>query len=268
MQELSPQLEFFSGGYYEPILASIPSKDRVKQIEKLNTFIQKSFNQTPKGLWLTERVWDNSIILDLKACGIEYVIVDDYHFIASGYDRDNLNGYFLTEEGGEKMSLFPISQKLRYAIPFFENSEVNEILHEFKNHNGKNCAIIFDDGEKFGIWPKTYESVYEKEWLRDFFAKTIEDETIEVEFFSDYYSNQKPISLAYLPTVSYFEMVQNSYNFFWELPEVHARLDQKMTNAFNGVYEMHQKHKVHMRLAAYLVAVQRVAEAMRFRGWV
>lgn len=69
-------------------------------------------------------------------------------------------------------------------------------------------------------------------------------------------------------TVSYFEMVQNSYNFYWELPEVQKRLDEKMTTAFNGVYKMHKDRKVHMRLAAYLVAVQRVAEAMRFRGWV
>ncbi len=69
-------------------------------------------------------------------------------------------------------------------------------------------------------------------------------------------------------TVSYFEMVQNSYNFYWELPEVHARLDGKMTKAFNDVYKMHKDRKVHMRVAAYLVAVQRVAEAMRFRGWV
>ncbi len=69
-------------------------------------------------------------------------------------------------------------------------------------------------------------------------------------------------------TVSYFEMVQNAYNFYWELAEVHTRLDQKMTKAFHDVYVMHQTHRVHMRLAAYLVAVQRVAEAMRFRGWV
>jgi glutamate dehydrogenase (NAD(P)+) len=69
-------------------------------------------------------------------------------------------------------------------------------------------------------------------------------------------------------TVSYFEMVQNSYNFYWELNEVHERLDQKMTKAFNDVYDMHKNRKVHMRVAAYLVAVQRVAEAMRFRGWV
>lgn len=69
-------------------------------------------------------------------------------------------------------------------------------------------------------------------------------------------------------TVSYFEMVQNSYNFFWELPEVHKRLDEKMTSAFHAVYNMRESHKVHNRLAAYLVAVQRVAEAMKLRGWV
>jgi glutamate dehydrogenase (NAD(P)+) len=69
-------------------------------------------------------------------------------------------------------------------------------------------------------------------------------------------------------TVSYFEMVQNSYNFYWELPEVHKRLDEKMTKAFHDVYKMHKDRKVHMRVAAYLVAVQRVAEVMRFRGWV
>ena len=69
-------------------------------------------------------------------------------------------------------------------------------------------------------------------------------------------------------TVSYFEMVQNTYNFYWELPEVHQRLDEKMTKAFDDVYDTHKKRNVHMRLAAYLVAVQRVAEVMRFRGWV
>ena len=69
-------------------------------------------------------------------------------------------------------------------------------------------------------------------------------------------------------TVSYFEMVQNSYNFYWELSEVHQRLDEKMTQAFQAVHKMREQHKVHNRLAAYLVAVRRVAEAMHLRGWV
>jgi glutamate dehydrogenase (NAD(P)+) len=69
-------------------------------------------------------------------------------------------------------------------------------------------------------------------------------------------------------TVSYFEQVQNSSNFYWTLEEVHKRLDEKMTAAFHGVYEMYGKEKVNMRQAAYLVSVARVAEACKMRGWV
>ena len=69
-------------------------------------------------------------------------------------------------------------------------------------------------------------------------------------------------------TVSYFEQVQGTYNFYWPLDEVHKRLDEKMTHAFHGVYEMHLKEKVNMRQAAYLVSVARVAEACKLRGWV
>lgn len=68
-------------------------------------------------------------------------------------------------------------------------------------------------------------------------------------------------------TVSYFEMVQNTYEYYWELPTVHERLDKKMTAAFHAVHEMANQFKVHNRLAAYLVAVNRVAEAMRLRRW-
>jgi len=69
-------------------------------------------------------------------------------------------------------------------------------------------------------------------------------------------------------TVSYFEQVQNTYNFYWPRAEVQQRLDEKMTRAFHGVHQMYQREKVHMRLAAYLVAVARVAEACKLRGWV
>jgi len=69
-------------------------------------------------------------------------------------------------------------------------------------------------------------------------------------------------------TVSYFEQVQNTYNYYWSLEDVHAQLDRKMTDAFNAVYDMQQKAKVHNRLAAYMVSVARVAEACKIRGWV
>jgi glutamate dehydrogenase (NAD(P)+) len=69
-------------------------------------------------------------------------------------------------------------------------------------------------------------------------------------------------------TVSYFEMVQNFGHYYWELDEVYERLDKKMTAAYRAVLTASQQLKCHMRLAAYAVAVQRVAEAVKLRGWV
>lgn len=68
-------------------------------------------------------------------------------------------------------------------------------------------------------------------------------------------------------TVSYFEWVQNLYNYYWPLEEIHQKLDTKMTKAFHDVLECSQKNKVDMRTAAYILAVSRVVEAMELRGW-
>jgi glutamate dehydrogenase (NAD(P)+) len=69
-------------------------------------------------------------------------------------------------------------------------------------------------------------------------------------------------------TVSYFEWVQNLYGYYWTADEVYAKLDQKMTSAFKAVHGTHKTMKVDMRTAAYVVAVQRVAEAVQLRGIV
>ena len=69
-------------------------------------------------------------------------------------------------------------------------------------------------------------------------------------------------------TVSYFEWVQNITGFYWTLDEVYQKLDNKMTKAFHDVYEVHKEKKIHMRDAAYVVAVSRVYQAMKDRGWV
>jgi len=207
MQKLAKNgsIEFFSGGYYEPILASIPSKDRIEQIKMLNSFIKKNFNQKPKGLWLTERVWDSTIIKDLAKCDIEYVLVDDYHFLSAGFKRDSLNGYYITEDDGVAIKIFPINQNLRYILPFKAVDDVTEYLANLKTSRG-GAGIVFDDGEKFGIWPKTYEWVYEKKWLNSFIEKTLEHDEIEPKLYSEYIKEQKPLGIAYLPTTSYYEM--------------------------------------------------------------
>ncbi len=69
-------------------------------------------------------------------------------------------------------------------------------------------------------------------------------------------------------TVSYFEMVQNAYQYYWPEAMINERLDEAMTRAFHSVHNMAQAQRVDNRVAAYLVAIERVAQAVRLRGWV
>jgi glutamate dehydrogenase (NAD(P)+) len=69
-------------------------------------------------------------------------------------------------------------------------------------------------------------------------------------------------------TTSYFESVQNDGNYYWTKEDVLRRLDTKMTQAFHAVLDMGESHKVYMRDAAYMVAIDRVVKAMMHRGWL
>jgi len=69
-------------------------------------------------------------------------------------------------------------------------------------------------------------------------------------------------------TCSYFEGVQNDMNFYWTKTEVLEKLDDKMTQAFAGVYDMSRSQDVYMRDAAYMVAIDKVVKAMQLRGWL
>lgn len=207
MQYLTSQgsIEWLSAGYYEPVLSSIPSVDRQAQIHKLNKFLKKHLGFKPKGLWLTERVWESSLIEDLSQCDIEYTVLDDYHFMSSGFDSDTMDGYYTTEEGGIELSLFPISQSLRYAMPFFSVERCIETILDSSNRENS-AAVIFDDAEKFGLWPKTHEWVYEKKWLERFVESILSHEKIQTEHFSTYKKKHSSLGLAYLNNTSYFEM--------------------------------------------------------------
>lgn len=218
IQELHPKLykqimtlakkgsiEFFSAGYYEPILSVIPSQDRVTQINMLNKSIKSEFKQMPQGLWLTERVWESSLIPDLKKAGIKYTVMDDYHFQCAGFDEEILDGYYMSEEGGAEIGLFPISKKLRYAIPFLNVDSAIKAIKSYDREENS-AAIIFDDAEKFGMWPGTHEWVYEKGWLDSFVQRVLADESIETMHYSKYYEQERTRGIAYLPNVSYYEM--------------------------------------------------------------
>ena len=222
-------IEWVSAGYYEPVLSSIPSNDRQAQIIKLNKYIKKYFGVTPKGLWLTERVWESSIIPDIVACGNEYVVIDDYHFLSSGFDANKMNGYYTTEESGKELSLFPIAQSLRYTLPFFSvERSIDAILESAKDKDS--AAVIFDDAEKFGLWPKTHEWVYEKKWLKNFVEAIVNHEQIRTQHFSQYINENRSLGLAYLNNSSYFEMGE------WSLQPKQALALEKLKQTLGSEY--------------------------------
>jgi alpha-amylase len=113
------QVEMFSSGDTEPVLAAIPHRDRVGQLHRAQRQAGRVDRRTPpSGAWLTERVWESAVVPALAATGIRYVTVDDYHFFCTGRSADALDGHFSTEEDGTRLDLFPISEALRYRLPF------------------------------------------------------------------------------------------------------------------------------------------------------
>jgi alpha-amylase len=226
----SKQIELLSAGYYEPILASIPDHDKIGQIEKMNRVISEKFNYEPTGLWLTERVWEPHLVKPIQSTGMKYSAVDDYHFLTAGKTNEELDGYFLTDEQTSTMGIFPISQKLRYAIPF-RNPEVTiEYLAKAAQSSENGLVVMADDGEKFGVWPGTHDLCYKKEnWLNRFYSALEENsDWIKLTTFKEYYDTSPPRGRIYLPTVSYFEMNE------WTLP---GELGRKYTGLI-------QEHKV------------------------
>jgi len=219
-------VEIISGGFYEPVLAMIPDEDKVGQIKLMNDYIKKKFNYNPKGLWLTERVWEPHLAKTIVESGIKYVTVDDYHFLSTGKQGEDLTGYFVTEEQGRALSIFPINQKLRYAIPFKDPQETIDYLGQFATEDGGNVIVMADDGEKFGVWPGTHETVFTNNWLRDFFGELKKNsDWIKTRTFSEFYDNHPPKGRIYLPTASYFEM--SEWSLPWEAGEKFADLVQE-----------------------------------------
>ncbi|MBI5628864.1 MAG: hypothetical protein HY953_08080, partial [Candidatus Rokubacteria bacterium] len=91
---------------------------------------------------------------------------DDSHFALAGLDPATLAGYFLTEEQGFTLAVFPINQRLRYLVPFADPEETLAYLQGRRSAGG---LTLMDDGEKFGVWPGTHRLAYQERWLARFF---------------------------------------------------------------------------------------------------
>jgi 4-alpha-glucanotransferase len=233
----SGQVELIGGGFYEPILISIPEADRHEQITRLADYIERHFGKRPTGAWLAERVWEPQLPSSLAGANVAYTLVDDLPFLAAGFEPGELFGPYIAEDCGKSVWLFPGLKELRYLIPF---RKVEESIAYFKDaarlHPG-GVAAFGDDMEKFGVWPGTFKHCYADGWLGNFFAALEENaQWLKTVTPSECIATHVPLGRADLPTASYAEMME------WVLP----------TNTRLRYYGLHKEFSGRADLLAFL----------------
>jgi len=207
------QVRIMGGAYYEPILAALPDRDRLGQIEMMSEYVERRFGTRPEGMWLAERVWEQGLVKSIADAGIRFTAVDDAHFLYAGIEKEALTGYLLAEDRGRKIGVFPIDEQLRYDIPFATVDKLIAYLREREERLEDATIVYADDGEKFGTWPGTHQHCYKDGWLRAFIEAALAEESwLRIAPLGELYESREPVGHAYLPDSSYREMME------WTLP--------------------------------------------------
>jgi len=208
------QVELLTGAYYEPILATIPDADKLGQVRKMTDFLIERFGYPATGAWVAERVWEPHLPKALVEAGVTYTLLDDTPFKMVGLDDDDLFGPYMTEEQGYALKVFGNVMHLRYAIPWRPVDEVIEWLRQRARDHPGGVAVSGDDGEKFGLWPNTWDHCWgEDGWIERFFAALEENaDWLHTRPLGEVAAEHAPLDRIYLPCASYEEMMH------WALP--------------------------------------------------
>jgi hypothetical protein len=217
------RVEILGGAFYEPILPMLPRRDRIGQIMAYTQWLQERLGVAVRGMWIPERVWEQCLASDLAAAGIAYTVLDDYHFKNAGLAEEQLHGYYVTEDDGRMLAIFPGSERLRYTIPFADPQETIEYLRRVAERHPHTVVVFGDDGEKFGTWPETKKHVYQDGWLRRFFDALLANASwIQLTTLAEAFEHVAPTGKIYLPDASYREMTE------WALPAEQLVLYERM----------------------------------------
>ena len=221
------QIEILGGGYYEPVLASLPERDRIGQLCRMGDESAALFGRRPRGAWLAERVWEPDLPTSLVAAGYDWTILDDAHFRAAAIREEDLWGPYTTEDQGQLLTVFGTEQGLRYRIPFRAVEDVIGYLRDHATEDGERVGMMGDDGEKFGAWPTTWEHCWgEGRWVDRFFeALEANADWLTTTTPTAWLQHHRPIGRVYIPTGSYAEMGE------WALPADESRVFSTVVHA-------------------------------------
>ena len=225
------QIEIIGGGFYEPIFAIIPYRDKIAQIKMLSGLIKKEFGLEIRGAWLSERVWEPNYPSFLSDAGLKYVIVDDNHFRSTGITEKEILYSYITEDEGKTLRIFPINEELRYLAPWKPTYMSIESLKNLADEKGDRCVLFMSDAEKMGVWGTTHQICYiqgheegdeGKPFIPAFFEQVIKNKWIKSITLSEYMDTYPAKSLIYLPTASYDKMEE------WVLPTIERKVFEEI----------------------------------------
>ncbi|MHA2273172.1 MAG: alpha-amylase/4-alpha-glucanotransferase domain-containing protein [Candidatus Hodarchaeales archaeon] len=228
------QVELLGGGYYEPILAVIPDRDKLAQIQLMVNRLQELVGATPRGFWLAERAWEPHLPAILTQGNVEYVLIDDNHIRACGIEEPEILHVFTTEDQGEAIAVFPINEQIRYLTPWKPAVETYKYLQTLVSDDDPERVVTsIDDAEKFGVWPAgdrtTYDICYGAgydgyPWIDLWFGFLEQLPWAISSTPGNFLSKFRPQRLVYLPTVSYDKMDR------WALPTSARREVEKLVD--------------------------------------
>lgn len=199
------QCELLGGGFYDPVLSLIPRLDRLGQIESLTTYIRKRFGRRPRGTWITAHVWEPSLASTLKSSGMEYIFLDDSHFVSAGLTNEDLVRPCLTEDQGKTILVFPVCNELKSVSREGAPGDVIEYLRERVSVDESQVFVLLDQGEQYEqLGGQNAGPAARNQWLGEFVELLEKNrEWIDVELPASVVKQPRARARAYFHTASY-----------------------------------------------------------------
>jgi alpha-amylase len=201
------QVEVLGGGYYDPILPLIPTNDKLGQLEKMTTWLRVRFETRPRGCWIVEKVWEQSLASVLRASGMDYTFVDDGQFAIAGVDEDELFMPFITEDQGKIISLLPVSERMLELAALAEPSEAIAFLRTVPGSGRPGAsgpiAVLMDDGASAA------SRLLQNGWLEGFIRiSEANEDWLEATTPGQYLKDNPPARRLFIPSSSSLDIMR------------------------------------------------------------
>ncbi|MDR1190460.1 MAG: DUF1926 domain-containing protein [Verrucomicrobiales bacterium] len=212
------QVELLATGFYEPILAELEEDDRREQLRLTAEWLDANLGVTPRGGWLAEGVWKNSLAGTFRRAGLGYTIVRHERLLQAGVEEARLHGYHVTEYFGQVLRLFPRDPNLHRLMPYGEPDEALAYLRRMA-HRGLGLTLTCDDhAERWGVWPGSFERIQQSGAMERLFAALAgAGDWLRTRLFSEVLDEEPPRGRCYIPAGPSAELGM------WSLPDESRR---------------------------------------------